>query len=299
MKNGYYGSIDVGTNAARMKIKNVSQTINGSIETFIVQEVRVPLRLGVDVFKYGEIKDKKEKQLIDSIQAFKMLMNIYDVIAFKAVATSALREAANGAEIIAKIKEQTDVELEILSGQEEASTISKIAKELNLDDTYVFVDVGGGSTEVTLYHKKKVVESNSFPIGTLRILAEADKPETWKRFKKLLKGYHDEFGDLDIVGTGGNINRYWKMSSHHVRKGNHVLLVSDFKKEYKDLKELTISERMEKYKLKPDRADVIIPAGKIYMTATEILNSKIILVPMIGLGDGLIDSLIQEDMNII
>ena len=299
MKNGYYGSIDVGTNAARMVIKNVTQIGPGHIESFSVQEVRVPLRLGVDVFKYGIIKEKKERQLIDTIQAFKTLMNIYDVIAYKAVATSAMREAENGAEVIKKIFEITGVELEIISGQEEASTISKIAKELDLDYTYVFIDVGGGSTEVTLYNKKKVVESTSFPIGTLRILAEADKPETWKKYKKLLKKYHDEYGNLDIVGTGGNINRYWKMSSHHERKGHHILLISDLKKEYKELKDMTISERMEKFKLKSDRADVIVPAGRIFVEAAEILNSKVILVPMIGLGDGLIDSLIQDDMNII
>lgn len=299
MQNGYYGSIDVGTNAARMDIKNVSQVMPGKVETFKVQEVRVPLRLGVDVFKQGFIGSKKEKQLIDTIGAFKTLMNIYDVIAFKAVATSAMREATNGSEIIAKIKEATGVSLEIISGQEEARTISKIAKELNLDSTYVFIDVGGGSTEVTLFTKGKVVESTSFPLGTLRILAQADKEDTWKKYRKLLKSYHDAYGDLDIVGTGGNINRYWKISAHRDKKGHHVLSVNDFQKEYKDLKELSIPERIKKYKLKFDRSDVIVPAGKIFSEACEILDSKNILVPMIGLGDGLIDSLINDDMNII
>ena len=299
MKNGYYGSIDVGTNAARMVIKNVSMTIKGDLDSFRVQEVRVPLRLGVDVFNYGYLKEKKIKQLVDTIYCFKTLMNIYDVIDYKAIATSAMREASNGKEVIEKIKNDTGVNLEIISGEKEASTISKIAKDLKINKTCCFIDVGGGSTEINLFYKDKIIESNSFPLGTLRILAKADKEESRDNFRKKLKSYHKEYGDIDIVGTGGNINRYWKMSPHYERKGQHILFVEDLVKEYKELKDMSLSERMDEFKLKPDRADVIVPAGQIFVEAAEILDSKLIYVPLIGLGDGLIDTLVQENMNII
>lgn len=299
MKNGYYGSIDIGTNAARMVIKNVS-LFAGKLTSFKVQEVRVPLRLGADVFRYGVIKDKKLDQLVKTISCFKSLMEIYDVLDYEALATSALREAQNGKEVIDKVKEVTGVQIEIISGDREANTISKIGSDLKLEDgKYVFVDVGGGSTEITIYIKGHTVYSHSYPLGTLRILANADKEETWDELKKTLRKYKDECGKMDIVGTGGNINRYWKMSGHKDKKGLHVLSVKDLEKEYKTLKEMDVTERMSKFKLKPDRADVIIPAGAIFLLVADVINADDIIVPLVGLGDGIVDSLIQRDMNVI
>lgn len=301
MKNGgYYGSIDIGTNAARMVIKNIYIDAKGQIGSFKVQELRVPLRLGVDVFRYGKIQEKKLSQLIDTVSCFSSLFNIYGVIDYRAFATSAMREASNGSLAIAKIKEKTGVQVSIISGEQEASTISKIAKELKLgDDSFIFVDVGGGSTEITLYTEGTTVASTSFPLGTLRILARADKQESWDNMKKLLSGYRSKYGNMNIVGTGGNINRYWKLSEHKTKKGNNVLSIDALKKEFKNLKSLSLSDRMSKYSLKPDRADVIIPAGDIFLLAAEILHSDYIVVPMVGLGDGIVDLLVQQDMDVI
>ena len=299
MKNGYYGSIDIGTNAARMVIKNVSLS-GGKLTSFKVQEVRVPLRLGADVFRYGIVKEKKLDQLVKTISCFKALMEIYDVLDYEALATSALREAQNGKEAIQKVKEETGVQIEIISGEREANTISKIGADLKLEDgKYVFVDVGGGSTEITIYVKGHTVYSQSFPLGTLRILAKADKEESWSEMRRLLRKYREEYGKMDIVGTGGNINRYWKMSGHKDKKGLHVLSVKDLEKEYKTLKDMDVTERMSKFKLKPDRADVIIPAGYIFLLVADTIDAEDIIVPLVGLGDGIVDSLIQRDMNVI
>lgn len=299
MKNGYYGSIDIGTNAARMVIKNVSLS-GGKLTSFKVQEVRVPLRLGADVFRYGIVKEKKLDQLVKTISCFKALMEIYDVLDYEALATSALREAQNGKEVIQKVKEETGVQIEIISGEREANTISKIGADLKLEDgKYVFVDVGGGSTEITIYVKGHTVYSQSFPLGTLRILAKADKEESWSEMRRLLRKYREEYGKMDIVGTGGNINRYWKMSGHKDKKGLHVLSVKDLEKEYKTLKDMDVTERMSKFKLKPDRADVIIPAGYIFLLVADTIDAEDIIVPLVGLGDGIVDSLIQRDMNVI
>lgn len=297
MNNGYYGAIDIGTNAVRMVIKQVYENPNREVITNTVQELRIPLRLGVDVFKYGFISEKKIDQMVKTITCYKALFELYNVISYKIVATSAMREASNSESVIEKVFNETGYKIEIITGETEANTISMIAQDCKLTDNYVFVDVGGGSTEVTLYLKGKTVESHSFPLGTLRILAKKDKKATWKELKKTLESYFEKYGNLNIVGTGGNINRYYKIAS--IKSKNKYLSVDDLRYIYNDINDLTIKERIEKYKIKPDRADVIIPAGEIYLKCAEILHSKKIIVPMIGLGDALIDSLIDIDMDVI
>lgn len=297
MTNGYYGAIDIGTNAVRMVIKQVYENPNREVITNLVQELRIPLRLGVDVFKYGFISEKKIDQLVKTITCYKALFELYNVISFKIVATSAMREASNSETVINKVFEETSYKIEIITGETEANTISMIAKDCNLSDNYVFVDVGGGSTEVTLYAKGRAQESKSFPLGTLRILAKKDKKSTWKELKTLLESYYKKYGKLNIVGTGGNINRYYKIA--YAKSKNKYLAVDDLRYIYNDLLDLSIKERIEKYKIKPDRADVIIPAGSIYIKCAEILHSKYVIVPLIGLGDALIDSLIDVDMDVI
>lgn len=300
MKSGYYAGIDIGTNAARLVIKDTFVNKNHEMESLEVQKIRIPLRLGVDVFKNGMISPKKMEQLALTISSFKSIMQIYDVVDFSCFATSAMREAKNGQEAIDYVKEKTGITIKIISGEDEAATVSKIAKDLKLDDDpYVFIDVGGGSTEVTFVNKQKAIESNSFPIGTLRILANKDKEETWNKFKNKLKEYKEEYGSINIVGTGGNINRYWKMSKKKEKNDINILDVDQFVEIYEDIKKMTSGERMEKFNIKPDRADVIIPAGTIFNVASKILNSKTILVPMIGLSDGIVDTLIQEHIDVI
>lgn len=300
MKSGYYAGIDIGTNAARLVIKDTFINQKHEIDSVEVQKIRIPLRLGVDVFKNGEISQRKIEQLGLTILAFKSIMEIYNVIDFSCFATSAMREAKNGNEAIEYVKEKTGITIKIISGEDEAKTVSKIAKNIKLDNNpYVFVDVGGGSTEVTLVENKKAIESNSYRLGTLRILASQDKQETWDNFKSKLKEYKSKYGATNIVGTGGNINRYWKMSKKKEKNNIPVLDVSNFIDIYQDIRLMTSAERMEKFDIKPDRADVIIPAGEIFATASKILDSKTIIVPMIGLSDGIVDSLIQEHIDVI
>ena len=200
-----------------------------------------------------------------------------------------------------QIRKETGVQISIIDGETEAKTISKIAKDFNLDeDKYVFIDVGGGSTEVTLVSKGKAIESTSFELGTLRILAHKDKKETWGRFMDLIESYHKKYGNLDIVGTGGNINRYWKMSKKKsTKKDLNYLTVDELNEIYDELEKYSPSQRMAKFDLKPDRADVIIPAGNIFKKASEILKSKTIYVPMIGLSDSIVDTLIENYISVI
>lgn len=295
MINGYYAGIDIGTNAVRLVIKNVT-THDGEIESYQVQEVRVPLRLGVDVFKSGAIGFKKEEQLVKTMDCFRKLMEIYGVIDYRAFATSAMREATNSNDIIWRIRKETGIDVKIISGEHEASTISKIAEDFDLEEgKWVFVDVGGGSTEITLVIKGKPVESHSFRIGTLRLLAGKVENETWRALKRLIGSYYDKYGAMNIVGTGGNINRYWKMSSQENKKGRHIIYFDDLKELYKELNRYSTEERMQKFKLKPDRADVIIPAGDIFITIGNILETNYIVVPMTGLGDGIVDSLVDDN----
>lgn len=300
MKYGYYAGIDVGTNAGRMVIKEVYQNAKGQIESARIQEIRIPLRLGVDVFSTGSISFRKEEQLIETMKAFRAMMNIYGVLDYRAYATSAMREAKNGEDIIWRIRKDTGIDMQIVSGEKEAQTIISIVSDIHCDEgVYVSVDVGGGSTEVSLLKDGKALESTSFPLGTLRILAKKDTQECWGRLKDKLIGYHEKYGNVNIIGTGGNINRYWKMSDHEVKKGVNVLYVEDLKELYDELSSMTLDERRAKYKLKPDRADVIIPAGKIFTLAAEEMGSKYIVVPLIGLGDGIVDELIENSRNVI
>ncbi len=299
MRQGFYAAIDIGTNAARFVIKNVYLNDKHQLNSYAVQELRVPLRLGVDVFRTGSIGMKKEEQLINTMACFKALMEIYDVIDYRALATSAVREAKNGEAIMWRIRKETGVDVKIISGETEAGTIVKIAKDLKLSGDWVFMDVGGGSTEITLCSDGRIIDSHSYPLGTLRILAGADKPETWKKLRSAISGYRQEYGKLNVVGTGGNINRYWKLSDHKDKKGHHILPVEDLKDLYDELSGMSVAERMLKFKLKPDRADVIIPAGNLFLTVSELLGSDYILTPMTGLGDGIIDNLIDDNMNVI
>lgn len=297
MKNRYYGSIDIGTNAIRMLIKQVYEKENGEIVKNTVQELRLPIRLGVDVYKYGFISEKKIEQLCKIFTCYKQLFELYNVYSYKVIATSAMREASNGKDVIDEVYKKTGFQIEIISGSTEATTISLIAKDCQLDGNWVFIDVGGGSTEVTLYINSNVIESNSFELGTLRILSNKAKKSTWKNLENTLKFYYSQYGPLNIVGTGGNINRYYKINKKKTKKP--YIKIKSLKEIYNDMKGLSIQQRIEKYKIKPDRADVIIPAGEIYLTSAKCLKSNFIYVPLIGLGDAIIDLLLADDMDVI
>ncbi|MDB9932873.1 exopolyphosphatase, partial [Flavobacteriales bacterium] len=235
---------------------------------------------------------KKEK-FIKTIKAYKLLMDIYEVKDFRAVATSAMREATNGNEIAQLIKKETDIDISLIDGEMEADLIfSNIhTQNISKEDSYLFIDVGGGSTEITIFNKGKRVESKSFKIGTVRLLQDKVEESNWQELDKWLENVVNSDRDFKAIGTGGNINRYFKLSKNAHLQPVKFEVINDL---YTDLSSLTKEERSEKYRLRYDRADVIVPAGKIYLTILEKCGIDEIIVPKIGLSDGIVYYLFKQ-----
>jgi exopolyphosphatase/guanosine-5'-triphosphate,3'-diphosphate pyrophosphatase len=256
--------------------------------------VRVPIRLGEDVFNDGIISDEKKNQFVKTIKAYKLLMDIYQVKDFRAIATSAMREARNGNEIANLIKKETDIDISLIDGKMEADLIFSTiyTQNINKNDSYLFIDVGGGSTEITIFNQGKRVESKSFKIGTVRLLQNKVEEQNWEELDDWLNNVVNSEKDIKAIGTGGNINRYFKLS-----RNNHLepVKLKVLKELYEDLNALTTEERTEKYRLRYDRADVIVPAGKIYLTILEKCGIDEIIVPKIGLSDGIVYYLYKRD----
>lgn len=288
-----YAAIDIGSNGMRLLIAKVVET-NGVTSVQKLSLTRVPIRLGEDVFTTGNISDGKKALFVKTIKAFKLLIEIYQVKHFRAVATSAMREAKNGNEIVTLIKNETDIDISLIDGKMEADLIFSTIHTQNIskNDSYLFIDVGGGSTEITIFEKGKRVESKSFKIGTVRILEEKVKLKDWEELNKWLKNVSNSDRNFKAIGTGGNINRYFKLSYN-----NHLEPVKYDKLKclYLDLKSLTKEQRAEKYRLRYDRADVIVPAGKIYLNVLEKCGIDKIIVPKIGLSDGIVYYLYKRD----
>lgn len=292
-KKETYAAIDIGSNAVRLLIKELENP-SGPVFTK-VQLVRVPLRLGFDVFSKGYISEHKKKDLIRLMKAYKHLMRIYRVDSFRACATSAMRDASNGSDIIADIKKSTGISIDIIDGKEEAAIIysNHIEKNNDLKGNLLYVDVGGGSTEINLMNDGLLIFSSSYNIGTVRILNSAVENMEWERLGVDLRTLAAEFKNIDIIGSGGNINKLYKLSE---QKGFAPagLTVESLKEIYGHLSSLTVDERMERYGLKPDRADVIVPAARIFLTIADIVSAGYIHIPMIGLSDGIIDGLFSQ-----
>lgn len=289
-----YAAIDIGSNAVRLLIADISKTENGygfKKNTL----VRVPLRLGDDAFLDQRISDRKVEELLKTMTAFKNLMEVYHVSAYLACATSAMREAQNGAEIIKKIKKLTDVDLEIIEGQREANIIyaNHIEENLDIKKSYLYIDVGGGSTELSVFVNRVPVASKSFDIGTIRILDNQDKDETWEEMKNWVKEHTKSLKNLAGIGTGGNINKLFRMSDE---KEGLPLTFLKLKGLYNQLNAHSLKERISVFGLNPDRADVIIPACEIYITLMKWTGIKQIYVPKVGLVDGIISLLIEENL---
>ncbi len=288
-----YAAIDIGSNGMRLLIAKVVE-LNGVTSVQKLSLVRVPIRLGEDVFNEGVISEEKKEKFIKAIKAYKLLIDIYQVKDFRAVATSAMREAKNGNEIANLIKKETDIDISLIDGKMEADLIFSTiyTQNINKSDSYLFIDVGGGSTEITIFNKGKRVESKSFKIGTVRLLQGKVEEENWKELDEWLNNVVNSDKDFKAIGTGGNINRYFKLS-----RNNHLEPVKlDVLNElYSDLNSLTKEERAEKYRLRYDRADVIVPAGKIYLTILERCGINEIIVPKIGLSDGIVYYLYKRD----
>lgn len=291
-----YAAIDIGSNAVRLLIADITQSESGygfKKNTL----VRVPLRLGDDAFLDHQISAKKIDDLIKTMSAFKNLMDVYHVSKYLACATSAMREAANGDEIIKIIKEKTDIDLEIIEGQREANIIYSNHIEENLDSkkNYLYIDVGGGSTELSVFVNKQPQASKSFNIGTIRILDNQDKDETWDEMKDWVKSNTKDLKNLAGIGTGGNINKLFRMSGE---KEDMPLTFLKLKTMYNELNAYSLKERITLLKLNQDRADVIIPACEIYLTLMKWTGIKQIYVPKVGMVDGIINLLIEENLEV-
>lgn len=283
-----YGAIDIGSNAMRLLIAEVKAQ-NGKTTLKKVQLVRVPVRLGAEVFDNGKISEYNAVRLAKSINAFKLLTQVYGVKHFWACATSAMREAINQKEIVHLVEELTDVEIEVISGAREAKLIQSTFETQNLDisKTYLYIDVGGGSTELSVLKNGQPVASKSFKIGTVRLLKEKVHKSVWKDLVDFAQEQVGQSEDLVAMGSGGNINKLVKLAPNSNIRSRDISL-KDIQGLLKELEPLTVEERMDLYDLKEDRADVIVPAGLIYETVLRKTNLDSIFVPKIGLADGMV-----------
>ena len=286
-------AIDIGSNAARLLISDATSDNNETITFNKVNLVRVPLRLGLDVFSSGEISPHRIDMIMQTMKAYRHLLNVYDVKHLKACATSAMRDAKNASEIIKKVKEQTGIEIEVISGSDEASFIyeNHIAENLDKDHSYLYIDVGGGSTELTFFSNNKLVFKDSFNIGTLRILKNMVTDGMWDEMKDDIKIKTKGHKKVIAIGSGGNINKIFSLSKRKEGKPLSLELLKDY---HKELMNVSLHDRINIYKLREDRADVIVPALQIYVNTMRWAGAEEIYVPKIGLADGLIQHLWEE-----
>ncbi|KPE49792.1 exopolyphosphatase [Chryseobacterium indologenes] len=285
-------AIDIGSNAARLLINEVK--INNKKPEFIkLNLLRIPLRLGMDVFTLGKIGSEREKMVIDSMKIFSDLMKIYKVDHYRACATSAMRDAANGNEIIRQVRETSGINIEIISGDEEATLVyeNHVAEGLDKEFAYLYIDVGGGSTELTFYENGKMIYERSFNIGTIRLLNNLVTDDNWKEMKEAIKENITSKKPIVAIGSGGNINKVFSMSK---TKDGKPMSLSHLKKTYKEFNELSVDERMTKYNLREDRADVLVHALRIFNNVMSWADISRIFVPKISVADGLIHNIYSK-----
>jgi exopolyphosphatase/guanosine-5'-triphosphate,3'-diphosphate pyrophosphatase len=285
-----YAAIDIGSNAIRLLITNVVEQENKAPQFNKSELFRVPIRLGKDSFTIGEISDKNKERMIKTMQAYKNLMDVYEIERYKACATSAMREAENSKEVVEEIFEKSGIIIDVIDGKTEASIIASTdLKDYMLPEkNYLYVDVGGGSTEFSLFTKGQIAASKSFRIGTVRLLHEMVNDAVWEEIKHWIKKNTPENEEVIIIGSGGNINKIFKLSG---KTQDQPLSYIYLQNEYQKLSSMTYEERITEMALNPDRADVIIPATKIYVKAMQWSGAKNIYVPKIGLADGIVKAL--------
>ncbi len=286
-------AIDIGSNAARLLISEALPYQDGTVDYTKLTLLRIPLRLGFDVFDKGYIGDEKKGQLIETMKAYRHLMNIYKVEAWRVCATSAMRDARNSKEIVEELKKKTGLDVEVITGQEEANIIyeTHIAEKLSFNKSYLYIDVGGGSTEVTLFSNNEIIFKESFNIGTIRLLSNKVKDEQWEHMKWFIKTNVKEYQPIEAIGSGGNINKILSISKRKEGKPLPLELLKDY---YKELSASTVEERKHLYQFRSDRADVIVPALQIYIAIMRWAGADEIYVPKVGLADGLIKMLYME-----
>lgn len=289
-----YAAIDVGSNGVRLLISNVLLIKNQPPLFRKSALVRVPIRLGADTFESGKISEKNKLRMADAMKAFHLLMEVHGVEKYRACATSAMREASNSKEIIQYVKQESEVNIEIIDGKTEAAIISStdIYQMLDMEKDYLYIDVGGGSTEFTMIRDGQKLASKSFKIGTVRLLESKDDfSKEWSEAEKWIIQQTKKSDEVTVIGSGGNIVRVYKMANTGIGK---PISLDYIKKQYKHLKSLTYEQRIVEEGLNPDRADVIIPALEIYISAMKWSNAKKVIVPKFGLADGIIKTLYAE-----
>ncbi len=288
-----FAAIDIGTNAVRLLIKGIENEYNCGKKLNKKLLLRIPLRLGNDVFSSGKISEKKEEQLLHSITAFKEIMLTYKVFRYRACATSAMRDAPNGISIAEKINSACGINIEIISGHEEASLLySSHAENLfNTENHYICVDVGGGSTEISRIESGELVSTESYNVGTLRLLHNKTDKNEILRLHSDLEKIRNQYANIRIIGSGGNINKLFRLSGTNA---GDPFDISSLEKIYFKLKNMSVTERIENLQLKPDRADVIVPAASLFLDIARSIGSTEIIVPTLGLGDGIVYSLYKK-----
>jgi len=291
-----YAAIDIGSNAVRLLISNIIEQDGKSVQFKKNSLVRVPIRLGADVFIKNKVSEENTKRMLDTMLAFKLLMTSHKVVKYKACATSAMRESQNGKALVDLIKAHAGINIDIIGGEEEAAIIAAtdLNKYIDPNKTYLYVDVGGGSTEFTVIDQGKQVASKSFKIGTVRLLNDMVKKETWQDLQDWITVNAKEFHKIDVIGSGGNINKIFKISGKKMGKPLTYFYMTSY---YDILQSYSYEERITELDLNQDRADVIIPAMRIYLSAMKWSGAKNIYVPKIGLADGIIKSIYYDTVS--
>lgn len=288
-------AIDIGSNAARILIKQITRVKNddgtNTIHMKKLQFLRIPLRLGIDVFSIGRISEEREKQLIRTMKIFRQLLIIYNVEDYRACATSAFRDAKNGKKILRHINKDMKLSIDIITGDEEA----RILRDCNqsMVGNLLYMDVGGGSTELSLVCEGQLIDSRSFNVGTLRLLSGSVSQAQWEEMKASVTEFCHGIDNILIVGSGGNINKLYRLTPKRERKADRIMIAS-LKKLHTNLSAMTIDKRMEQYDLREDRADVIVPAAELFLMVSEVANASDIIVPTVGLADGIINELVEK-----
>ena len=295
LKIDKYAAIDIGSNAIRLLIATVIE--KEGVEPLFKKTslVRVPIRLGADVFLEEKISEKNYLRMVDAMHAFSLLMKNHNVVEYRACATSAMREARNGKEIADKILAETGIKIHIIDGADEAAIIASTDLKDLIEDNKVFlyVDVGGGSTEFTVFANGKSVTSRSFKLGTVRILNDMVRESMWDEVRDWIRDNTKDYSKVNVIGSGGNINSIYKFSGKKIGKPLSYFFMANY---YEKIKEMTYHERIFELQMNPDRADVVVPATRIYLSAMKWSKSKNIFVPKIGLADGVVKNLYNERM---
>ena len=281
-----FSSIDIGSNAIRLLFANVFESKGGPV-TEKASLIRIPLRLGMDVFSTGMISDQKADDLVKTMRAFKLLIDVYQPLGYRVAATAAMREAGNNVEVMERVKQESGLEIGMIDGIEEANIISSLSNVFvnkNFTKT-IYVDVGGGSTEISVLDGDRFITSNSFRIGTIRLLADKVEDTEWELMRRWLNQFRADFGRMNCIGSGGNINKITKMYGYPI---NNMINFDQLQYAYKQLNSMPMDVRIERMGMRPDRADVIVPAARIFIRILKWTGINVIVAPKIGLADGLV-----------